>query len=286
MLNKIIGKIAEGVEMETHVIVTSDHHINSTVSLCVPSMNLDDGDSHRASRPQRALWESWCDMWQEVGRLPGRKIAVLNGDLGELDTKRRTTQLVTHNKATIMALILETLTPMLEVVDKVIVIRGTMAHEGKSQWMEEAIAKDLDNTIPDTNTQSWYHCRAEIAGLKFDLAHHTGMGRLPWTEKNAANKLAVQVTYHYLNDLRQPVPDIAIRSHNHRYADSGGNFDTFAVCTRAWTLKTEYIYRIGGELSISDIGGHLFSIRDGAYSYDPNRFKYEPKVGRVWALKI
>src|SRR3989304_9644873 len=130
MLNNKIGG-----QMETHVIVTSDHHINSTVSLCVPSMNLDDGDSHRASRPQRALWESWCDMWQKVGRLPGRKIAVLNGDLGELDTKRRTTQLVAQNKATIMALVLETLTPMLEVVDKVIVIRGTMAHEGKSQWL-------------------------------------------------------------------------------------------------------------------------------------------------------
>lgn len=272
--------------METHVIVTSDHHINSTVGLCTPYMNLDDGGTYRASRTQRALWESWCAMWQEVGSLPGRKISMLNGDLGELDTKRRSTQIVTANKATIQALVIETLAPMLDVVDSVIVVRGTMAHTGKSQWLEEAIAKDLDNTIPDKNTQSWYHFRAAVAGIRFDLAHHASMGRLPWTEKNAANKIAARVIYHYLNELGQPTPHIAIRSHNHRYSDSGGNYDVFALCTRAWCTPTEFVYRVGGELTIADIGGHLFSIKEGHYKYDAARFYYKPKGSRVWALKI
>jgi len=109
---------------------------------------------------------------------------------------------------------------------------------------------------------------------------------LPWTQANAANKLAVRVIYHYLNDLGQPAPDVAIRSHNHVYADSGGNYKTLAVCTRAWSLKTEFIYRIGGELTLADVGGHLFSINGGGYFYDPYRFWFKPKVRRVWALKI
>jgi hypothetical protein len=178
-------------------------------------------------------------------------------------------------------MVLDTLAPMLDVVDDVIIVRGTQAHVGKGAWIEEAIAQDLDNTINQAvSPASWYHFRGMFGGVKFDVAHHASMGRLPHTEKNAANKIAATILYRYRVDMDQPAPDVAIRSHNHRRADSGGNYPTFALCTRCWSLATEYAYRIGGENSLADIGGHVFQCEGGEYKH--TEMAYEPRKGRIW----
>ena len=207
----------------TNAIVVSDTHINSRVGLCTPLVNLDEGGSYRSSPTQRAIWKAWLDFWQEMERLDGRKILIINGDLGELDDKNRNNQLITRNKATVLEMVLDTLQPALDVVDESIIIRGTPAHVGKGAWLEEAIANDLDNAIHDTDSASWWHFRGRIEGVRFDLAHHGPMGRLPWTEKHAGIKVATMITARYA-EMGAPVPDIAIRSHNHRRSDSGRNF--------------------------------------------------------------
>jgi hypothetical protein len=123
-------------------------HTNSTVGICPPVINLDDGGTYRSSPVQRWLWECWLDQVERVKRIDAsRKVLILNGDLGELDTKRRSTQLISANKAVIQAMVTDTLAPLVDVVDDVIVIRGTMAHTGKGGWLEESIAADLDHAI-------------------------------------------------------------------------------------------------------------------------------------------
>ena len=116
-----------------NLICVSDLHINSTVALSPPVVNLDDGGTYHASRGQRWLWECWLDFTERVTGLPGRKVLLINGDMGELDTKRRSNQLITVNKANIQRLVLDTLEPLVTAVDSLIVIRGTMAHTGKAQ---------------------------------------------------------------------------------------------------------------------------------------------------------
>jgi hypothetical protein len=262
----------------TNLICISDLHINSTVALAPPSVNLDDGGTYHSSRGQRWLWECWLDFVEKVKSLEGRKVLLINGDLGELDVKRRSNQLVTTNKATIQALVVDTLAPLVDIVDSLIVIRGTMAHTGKSQWLEESIARQYDHAVHDKacDNASFYHFRGEIGGVKIDAAHHVSMGGLPWTAKNAANKLAYLATVAYAVDYKQPAPDYIYRAHNHRYADSGNNFDVKAILLPCWSLITEYGYRIGRELDLADIGGVI----------NGELVRYKPKVGRVWALKI
>jgi hypothetical protein len=126
-----------------YVAVVADLHINSSVALCPPVFNLDEGGTFRSSKGQRWLWEHWLSFWQEVKGLEGRRVAILNGDIGELDIKRRSYQLISPNKAMILKMVLMTLEPMLEAVDEVIVLRGTMAHIGKSAWLEEMVGNDL-----------------------------------------------------------------------------------------------------------------------------------------------
>lgn len=267
--------------MTTTVAIVSDMHINSTVALCPPSVNLDDGGTYRSSKTQRWLWNCWQDYWLKISQLPGRKIAIFNGDLAELDTKRRTNQIITANKSTIMSIVLDCLELPMNICDGLVFIRGTQAHVGKAAWIEESTANDLDNTIryDKEAPASFYHFQKEIDGVRFDMAHHVSMGRLPWTEKNAANRIAILSRHRSFEQGMQP-PHVVIRSHNHRYADSGGNYKTFAVCTPSFSAATEYVYRLGQEGTLSSIGGIAFICNDGEYDY--KRFEYEPRKVRTW----
>lgn len=265
----------------TTIAYSSDHHINSTLGLCPRTVNLDDGGTYRSSRIQTQLLYAWDDYIKQISMLPAPRVAVFGGDLGELDTKRRSHQIVSANKATIQRMIIKMIEPMLDICDGAIFIRGTLAHVGKSSWLEEAIAQDIDITIPDSGTQSHYHFRGVFDKLRFDFAHHVGMGGLPWTEKHAAIKAGSIMLSRYLIDMREKEPNIAVRSHNHRYADSGGNFDNlFVVCSRCFQGKTEFVHRIGQENSVPNIGGHAFVCENGEYQY--HDFKYKLKRGRTW----
>ena len=269
----------------TSVIGVGDLHTNATISLAPPSIQLDDGGTYRSSRPQRWLWECWLDFWQQAGKLPGRRVGVFNGDLGELDTKRRSNQIITANKATIQRMAITVLEPALDVLDAVYVLRGTLAHSGKSSWLEEALANDITINIPSPTAASWWHLRAMASGVRFDVSHHASMGSLPWSEQNSANKIASIIVWRYLINMKQPSPDIPWRSHNHRYADSGGNYETFAVCLPCWSLLTEFAHRTGKENDGPNIGGVWEVCQDGKHSYE-KRIYIPRETRRVWALQM
>lgn len=267
----------------TTIAYSSDHHINSTLGLCPRTVNLDDGGTYRSSRIQTQLLHAWEDYIEQIAKLPKPRVAVFGGDLGELDTKRRSHQIVTANKATIQRMIIQIIEPLLDICDGAIFIRGTLAHVGKSSWLEEAIAQDIDISIPDVGTQSHYHFRGKVDGYRFDFAHHAQMGGLPWTEKHAAIRAGDIMLIRYLVDMKEQPPNVAVRSHNHRYADSGGNFkdhDMFVVCSRCFQGKTEFVHRIGKENTVPHIGGHAFITTKSSIQYKD--YPYLVKRGRIW----
>jgi hypothetical protein len=276
--------------MKTALIIVSDLHINSTVALCTPTVNLDDGGTYHASRTQTWLWRCWLDFVDQVYKdYQGyRKILIINGDLGELDTQRRSLQLVSLNKATITNLVIDTIEPLVSITDLQLFIRGTAAHTGKSAWLEESIAMDTLKTIrpnPGHEPASHWHYRGVCEGVKVDIAHHANAGGDPWRKGNAALRLAARTIWHYRVARKVDPPNIVMRSHNHQYSDSGGNYETFAFFTRAWTAATEYLYRIGQENSIADIGGHVITCEDGKWA--KRDYAYEPKEARqVWKLTL
>jgi hypothetical protein len=268
----------------TTVLLASDTHINSTVALCPPKVDRDDGGTYHASRTQRAMWENWLDFWGQDW--PGRKVAILNGDIGELDPKHYSSQLITRNKQEIFYANLETLEPVYNTCEKVVFVRGTPAHSGAAGEWEETLASDCSIAVKKSKkVASWFHFQGTIDGVRFDAAHHCNMGRLPWTRANSANKLAKLALDHYVIDLEQKPPDVVLRAHHHRYADSGDNFPVWAVCMPAWSSLTEYAHRIGGELSLGDIGGVVIVIKNGEI-VQKKKLVYKPKASRIWALKV
>jgi hypothetical protein len=270
------------------VVIAQDTHINSAIGLCIPSIELDDGGQYRASRGQRWLWDCFSDFVDQVRAIKDHKIVVvLNGDLGELDVKRRSSQLVSSNKATIMRLAIETLSPLVDVADAVFVLRGTLAHSGKSSWLEEAIAQDFDNVVSgNESVASFWHLRHVFSNVRFDITHHARMGGIARTQANYANMLAFDTISAY-HAMEAPAPHIIYRGHNHRRADSGSNFgNTIAILGPAWQLATEFVYRIGAENSIAHIGGDVFYCDDGEVSWQPHKYKL-PNLGRkVWAMRM
>ena len=270
----------------TTLAIVADLHVNSTVGLCTPVVNLDDGGTYHASPSQRWLHSCWLDFCEKVKASPGRKVAIINGDLGELDIKRRSYQLVSPNKATIVSLVLDVLSPLIEVVDQVYVMRGTAAHTGKSSWLEEAIAQDIITAVHSPEAASWWHIRAKVEDVRLDVAHHASMGGLPWTAKNAANKLAAETIFTYAEEYQQPAPHLVIRSHNHRKADSYNNFSVRTIFTPAWCLPTENEMRNGKYNQRADNGGTLITCQDGQYTYN-GPVMYKPAESkRLWRLKM
>lgn len=283
-----MGKGKEKQDDKVALIGISDLHINCTVGLCAPSITLDDGGEYRASREQRQLWEwflDFCD-WAKNETRGYRRIGFINGDMGELDTKRRSVQIITANKSTIISMVLKTIEPFLSFLDRIIVIRGTPAHTGKGAWLEEAIANDLTIVIPSSKTKSHYQYRGVACGVRFDIAHHSSSSPiLPWTRKSTATKLAVCTMYDYLmmNDLP---PNVVVRSHNHTWVVDNHNYPIHAYLLPAWTYPTEYWFRVGQYNGLSDIGGGIWLCENGEYTWRKRDYKLTRTVQRIWTNNL
>lgn len=275
------------MDITTTLIHISDLHVNSVVAVCPPEIQLDK-DSHRASREQRELWHCWLDFCDKASAQPGRRVLLIGGDLAELDTKRRSNELITPNKAIIQRMVIDTLEPILAVITDVIILRGTTAHVGKSAWIEDAIAKDLTgvNVIKDDEGHcSHYHIRRDIGGTCVDMAHHASMSGLPGKRNYGAEKLAAEVLWYYRIAMDTPPPRLVLRSHNHQRAHAElteGPYTVRVDYSPAWSLKPEYIYRAGKENTVSDIGGTFYHFYPGGFDAEPITYRYKQPKGRLW----
>jgi hypothetical protein len=245
-------------------------------------VQLDDGGSYHPSDTQRWLWDGWLKFieWAKDVSQGYKPIAVFDGDLGELDTKKRSNQMVTMNKATILNMITEALEPLTQYADDLYFIRGTPAHVGKSSWLEE-VAADYDNTIYySKGIRSHYQVRLSCDRVRVDIAHHGSMGNTFWTEKNSANKCASEAMTDYAFKMGQLIPHLIIRGHNHRWADSFDNYTTRAAYLPCWSGGTEYLHRLGKYNGTADVGGIVILCENGQYEVE--KFRHKPRKVNVW----
>jgi len=266
-----------------HVLGIGDTHINSTRALAMPTSYWDDGGSYEISDDQRELWRAWNDMLEKVSKVKRRDrpfYLILNGDLVE-DNFHPTTQTISHNHNDLIKHAVAVFEPLCKIADSVFFIRGTEAHTGLSGELEERLAGNFDNVVPSRTALSWWHLRAEFGGAKFDISHHASMGGLPWTEKNAANKVAAIIRSSYAA-LGEKEPQVVLRSHVHRVSDSGINYLPMRAFTLpCWSLFTSYSYRIGAENRPPDLGALLFEI-EGGVANEPRWIRYTVKREKVW----
>lgn len=271
------------------IAVVSDVHAGSTVAVCPPKIEMDDGGEYVASKAQRWLWQCWLEFWATVEeRAQGASLyTVFNGDLTE-GFHHGTTQILTGNPTAQARVVDACMAPVLELrAEQMFFVRGTAAHVGKSAAYEERIALGLwkdkrpVQRDPDTGSASWWHLAMEVQGIRLSFAHHGRMGQRPWTKHNIPALLAHQIFMERATRER-PHYHLAVRSHFHTYVDTHEVSPTRLIQTPAWQLHTEYAWKAVPE-NLADIGGVIITIERGSVSVDPVLFK--PEGGAVWRPK-
>lgn len=252
------------------ISVTSDQHGGSTVAACPPKVSLDDGGAYEASKAQRWLFQCWENFHDRVAetrkKLDADLYCVFNGDMTDGD-HHGTTQILSGNP-TAQAAVVNALmaVPLSLSPDRLFFVRGTEAHVGKSACFEERIADGLRRDKrpvagdPDTGNASHWHLRMDVLDKRLDFAHHGRLGQRPWTKGNIVLNQAAEIFYeHAARGERHP--DVAVRSHMHRYFDTYHAHPTRVIQTAAWQLATAFIHRIAPG-SLADIGGVLLAVRE------------------------
>lgn len=261
------------------VVVVGDLHINSTVALIPPSVQLDDGGTHRQSRAQRWIYRCWQDFWQKVEALPRSALyVVVNGDTVE-GVHHATTQLVSTNLKDQFRMATELLEPVARASDALFMVRGTESHTGPASMWEELLAKDLGAVeCKAGRTWSWWHLPLSVEGVKLDIAHHPQThSRRPWTQDSAAARQASITAVEYWENDERP-PDAVVRGHVHQWA-KGTHKDTWGFFHPAWQLTTAYGTRLGAGRHIEPIGGLVFQCQNGRLSW-PDKWpaiRYSPR---------
>ena len=239
---------------------------------------LDDGGFQTPNPVQKHLFRQWQACWDEhYPRLldlykPDTQSLVLNGDLTEGHAANRpgnpeALPLVGQHFRAAHELLKSG--PLKHGPDFVHLVRGTEAHVGKAGELEEGLARTLKAEgvamvrDPDTNQVSSYWRRIDIDGVHIDARHHGRMGQRAHTRGPYSRLYAQDIELEYRLDNQQP-PDLALRSHLHKFMDSGKahRWTTRVVSLPCFQAMTSFAHRIASE-SLSDIGAVVFVIRDG-----------------------
>lgn len=269
--------------------VVSDVHAGSTLAVCPPTITLDDGGSYTASKVQCWLWECWNDFWQQAAakrRALGAELyAGFNGDLTDGD-HHGTTQILSGNPVVQAQVVNACMAvPLALKPDRILIVRGTEAHVGKSGCIEERIADGLRRdkrpiiSDLDTGNASTWHWRAEIHGARLDITHHGRTGQREHTRASAAVLHAHDIFLSHAK-REEPYPHLCLRAHYHRFNDSYDACPTRVVTSGAWQLKTAYVHKVAAD-SIADVGGLLITLRPGAPP-EVEKIHYQAARGAVW----
>lgn len=261
--------------MTSFVAITGDLHANSSVGLCAPGQYHDDGQPIELSKTQLQLWEWWLEYCGGIRRAAGsnRVIGIVNGDAGDVNKHSKFQLIEPSNPAVQLRITRATLKPFRDVCDDIIIIRGTEAHGGGSNWLEEKLAEDIGaHPYGHTGSHSWWFLEATIEGVNIAAAHHPGTNSMrPWTQGGGANRAAAMMVYNYYGAAW--APDLAIFNHVHHNEDSGDTHPVRVIFNRSWTLQNAYDHRGGRSLQTPRIGSMVIEVDGGDYVV--HKFKRE-----------
>lgn len=259
-----------------------DKHTNSTVALCPPSFQMDDDQSVVFSKWQAWLWQCWLDFIEQAKQIAvGSSMwGIENGDSIDVDAKNRSNQFITRNHIDAISMAKEVDDPLVVLLDRFWMVRGTGAHEGPSGEYAKGLAQALKADNFNGNQFPW-EVRIDVSGVLVEATHHSiGGFREASTSASSITRLAEKTILNYAA-TRDRIPDLVLRGHVHTFADSG---DAFKICraltSGAWQLHTDHSHRSGYGMKLSHIGGWVIRCENG--KYEAHRIQYEPNRSPIY----
>lgn len=262
------------------LLILSDLHSNHIGGLCTPTTEKADGGTYRYNPLQRGLWKIYQRLQDDVDAIlkaHGYPLHVVwNGDIVEFDAKKRTAELIHYTEDRALELVVGVAEPLVQRAETNWVTKGTGAHTGKSSWGDDAFADDI-GAVPDSdlNNPAWWQLRRKFGGVKFDIAHHTTIGGKMYTYPSAPGRNAVNEELSYYRNGEE-LPDFVVRSHVHRFSDSGTTLPVRWISTPCLQIHSSFGKRIGSYNQLPDIGAVAWVCKDGlAERFIPLIYKFK-----------
>lgn len=251
------------------IAILSDTQIGGSTALMPPSFITPDGQQVIASIWQSWLWQAYQDYICQLKARKRRGAAVFvlcNGDVIEAN-HHNTMQIVTADETAHVALAIETLDPLMALADGCAFVRGTPAHAGEvSRWEEQIARQYTSRGLVRNDAGGFTHpiFRRSVFGVRIHAAHHIGGGNTP---QGMLNAISAETVKHIYESGRRDTPHAhyLIRSHKHRWADTGATYPVRGIVTPAWQLPTQLVYAIDREAS-SWIGGVFIDVFDDGHT--------------------
>jgi len=242
-----------------NLIVVSDLHCGDRFGLCPPRVVLDSGLDVRHTQKQAIVWNCWNEFWDDWVPMvtKGEPYAIaVNGDAIE-GVHHGSATPITNNVKDQRDIAYEVLAPQRERVQHFYIILGTEVHGGKSLQDEADLAQRLDATPGDDGSRSTYERSIYIGDGLVHLLHHIG-------GTSAAPRGEWLRVLHDRVDCGEPIPDLLVRSHVHRYTE----WEKRVVVTPPWQLKTPHGFKVAmGRNMGPQVGGIAirWGSQDGLY---------------------
>lgn len=257
------------------LVAVADKHTGSSTGLWLPGQTDDDGTELKLNTARQWIYDSWCQFLEYArGFEPsggGKRYFIDDADAMDVPGHHDSIDFVTFNPAVIRKCTIDILKPIRQEYDYCFLTRGTRAHSGPDSSNEEELARELGfERNSETDTFTWWMLNLKVQERIFQAMHFTTMGQREWTRANAANMLAAEIVAECARYGGRP-PDIALRAHVHRFADSGSNYPTRVVILPAWQLKTPHVARFAG-WKRSDIGGVIFVVENDVITMIEKRY--------------
>jgi predicted MPP superfamily phosphohydrolase len=272
LANNILPTLAplRGKNQFKRILFMSDLHCGSVVGLTAPQYwqpDNDETDPHtrKLAKMQRENWYWYAHTVQALGPFD---CVVANGDLIDGNGSRSggTEQITTDRQvqATMAA------AALLETgAKKFVLTYGTAYHTGDAEDFEQQILTELKARDPEISLlKIGAHDWLNINGTTFDVKHHLAGSAVPQGRNTALLKEKLWNILWHLDDNKQPLSDVIIRSHVHYYAASADKATLVMSLPALQGLGTKFGSRRC--MGTVDYGLVIFDVQpDGSFLFKP-----------------
>ncbi|MDB4334678.1 hypothetical protein N9988_00445 [bacterium] len=234
------------------VVIFSDIHVGSKVSVCSESPKIIDGEDYVPTKAQKALKQAWDSACSEITQKPD--ITVINGEpIDGANPKSQgsgiwSTNLIDQIRD------FKVIAKKIPTSKKMIFVRGSGYHVNQGATnLEEVVAENMKADRHRAFGGSGftdYEANIEMNGKNFNFTHHVGFSA--WAQYRTTSLAREMVKLHFMRSKKGYHTDVVVRSHVH-YFVSVAYPHSVGFTTPAFKFPDGFMYR-SGIPSLPDVG--------------------------------
>lgn len=237
-----------------------------------PMDDLGEEWSPEPTESQLWLWECYTKHINQIKELAGKDeiIPLVGGDLthGDKYPDKEKVSTRRYDQVAIAADVLDRLAS-LKNVKRMRIVKGTGSHVF-GHGTSELLVANLLNATHDIDAGVAYQYSLNIKGIEFDIAHHgPGPGIRKWLSGNVLRLYVRDIVMQCIME-GDPVPDVVLRWHYHKYVphteefrSDGKTYKTMAAISPSYCFIDDYARKATRHTPKLTVGMLAFEIVNG-----------------------